>query len=177
MVGTYTKNIHVIGVDPGGTTGWCRVTVPRASIFDRARSEIVEWDYGELAGPEVSQVFAFTRLVRETQSLDYKIGPAIVCESWDIDPRFKSTDPEALSPARIGAMLLYARECGQMGDAMVGFQSRVLAKTTLTDDRLRAAGMYVAGSAHIRDATRHALTFLRRAKQSQDLREEMWSQD
>src|SRR5712691_4508697 len=136
-----TPNLHVIGVDPGGTTGWARFTVPRESIFGDAPSQFVEWSYGELHGPEEQQAIEIARLARTTQSLDYLTGPAIVIEAWDIDPDFRSTDPETLSPARIGAMLMFARTAKWrgvtlLGDSTVTFQPRALAKTTMTDDRL-----------------------------------------
>jgi hypothetical protein len=172
-----TKNIHVIGIDPGGTTGWCLLTVPRDTIFGREPGEILRWEYGEEGGNEAEQVLSLARLTRGIQSLDYQIGPALVVEAWDSDPSFKSTDPEALSPARIGGMLLYAKLRGDLSDALVTFQSRSLAKEALTDDRLKAAGMYVPGSDHIKDATRHALTALRRARKSPELRYAMWGQD
>jgi hypothetical protein len=169
-----TRDIHVLGIDPGGTTGWCRLTVPRNSIFGSEPGNILRWEYGEEGGDEAEQVLAIARLAREIQSLDYQIGPALVIEAWDVDPSFGSTDPEALSPARIGAMFLYAKLRGDLGDALVTFQSRHLAKQALTDERLQLAGMYVKGSPHIRDATRHALTALRRAKKSAALRAAMW---
>jgi hypothetical protein len=172
-----TKDIHVIGIDPGGTTGWCRLTVPRDSIYGNEPGQILRWEYGEEGGDEARQVQALARLARGVQSLDYQIGPALVIEAWDQDPTFKSTDPEALSPARIGGMFLYAKLRGDLGDAIVTFQGRQLAKSTLNDERLQAAGMYVKGSAHVRDATRHALTALRRARKSPELRYAMWGQD
>jgi|SRR5580698_9435146 hypothetical protein len=171
------RNIHVIGIDPGGTTGWCRLTVPRDSVFGREESSIIEWDYGEVSGHEPQQVVLLARLARETQSLDYLVGPALVVERWDVDPHFQSRDTSALSPARIGAMLLYAQHRGDLSDARVTFQSRVQAKQALTDERLRALGLYVKGSEHVRDATRHALCALRRARQSSELRKEMWSEE
>jgi hypothetical protein len=146
-------------------------------VYGKEQGKIIRWEYGEEGGDEAEQVRALARLAREIQSLDYQIGPAIVVEAWDQDPRFSSTDPEALSPARIGAMLLYAKLRGDLSDALVTFQSRSLAKQALTDERLQAAGMYVKGSAHVRDATRHALCALRRARKSPELRYAMWGQD
>jgi hypothetical protein len=169
------RNIHVIGVDPGGTTGWARMTVPRLSLFGDQGGEVIEWEYGEFSGSEYKQAGALARLARETQSLAYKIGPAIVVEDWDIEPVNRTTDPSSLSPVRIGAMLVYAQACGHLSDARVLFQGRTLAKGHMTDERLKEAGFYVKGSDHVRDATRHALTFLRRAKHDRELRESAWN--
>jgi hypothetical protein len=177
------NEIHVLGLDPGGTTGWCRLTIPRLSLFGKQPSEIVEWDYGEFAGDEIEQVFQICRLAREVQGLSYRLGPALVIEDWDSDPSFKTTDPQALSPVRIGAMLRFAIGLGHMQnglavrmleDATLTFQGRTIAKSTATDDRLEAWGLYTAGSPHVRDATRHAVVALRRARSSAELRASMW---
>lgn len=181
-----TPDLHIIGIDPGGTTGWCRLTVPRKAIFGKEPSEITEWDYGEFNGLETQQALDIARLARETQGLAYRVGPALIIEQWDQDPRFKSTDPEALSPVRIGAMLCLLKHIqnlrGQLenivtswlGDATLTFQGRQMAFSTATDDRLRAWGMYHKNSEHIRAATRHAITALRRAKQSKDFATQLW---
>lgn len=170
------RNLHIIGIDPGGTTGWARLTVPRVSVLSGQPGEILEWDYGELQGTEPSQVRSLLRIARETQSLDYGVGPALLVEAWDQDPRFKNTDPEALSPARIGAMLAFCEECYPelLGDAKLNFQSRVLAKTTMTDERLKRHGLWVPGSDHIQAAIRHAVTGLRRAKSSYAIAASFW---
>lgn len=168
-----TPELHVLGVDPGGGTGWCRLTVPRLAIFGREKPEILEWDHGLLAGDENDQAIALSRIAREVQSLTYKVGPAIVCEAWDQDPRFKSTDPEALSPVRIGAKLSLLQRQGQLGDSTLTFQGRTIAKTTYTDERLKVLGLYVPQK-DTRDSVRHALTLVRRARQSRDLAATLW---
>lgn len=168
-----TPELHVIGVDPGGTTGVCRITVPRLAIFGNEPSSIIEWDYFALNGPEPQQATELARYVRETQSLSYKIGPAIVPEQWDQDPSFKSTDPEALSPVRINAMIVLLKYQKLLGDATVTFQSRTIAATTATDDRLRKWRMYV-NQRDIRAATRHAITALRRASQNPEFADLLW---
>lgn len=173
------KELKVIGVDPGGTTGYCIIWVPRLCIYDPARNppEILEVRTGELGGDEVKQADELAGLARSTQGLDYKVGPAVVVEDWDQDPRFHSTDPEALSPVRIGAMLRYIQHKGKLNDSRLVFQSRTLAKSTFTDERLHAARMYTKGSDHVRDATRHALTALRRARTNKEFRMQMWHND
>jgi hypothetical protein len=168
------KEIHILGIDPGAGTGWCRLTVPRESIFGTEQSRIVEWDYGCLYGEEEDQVSALCQLVLETQGLAYKLGPALMVEDWDQDPSFKSTDREALSPVRIGAMLRYCLHIGKMGDATLSFQGRTQAKGTATDARLKAWGLYVAGPDHQRDAIRHAIVGLRRARENPALAAVMW---
>lgn len=173
------KELKVIGIDPGGTTGYCIIWVPRECIYDPNKypAEILEVRTGELGGDEVKQAQDLGGLARSTQGLDYRVGPALVVEDWDQDPRFHSTDPEALSPVRIGAMLRYAKMRKELLDSRLLFQSRTLAKSTFTDERLHAAHMYTKGSDHIRDATRHALTALRRARTNKEFRMQMWLND
>jgi hypothetical protein len=169
-----TKHLHVLAIDPGGTSGWVCITVPRLCVFGPAPSEIWEWDYGEFSGAEPVQAIAIARLAREIQSLDYLIGPAIIVEDWDIDTKFKSTDPETLSPVRLGAMLTLLQHQKLLGDATLHFQGRGIAFSTMTDDRLRRNGLWVEGSDHIRAATRHAITALRLARENPVFAKELW---
>ena|SRR6266487_6726662 len=170
------KELHVIGVDPGGTTGWARMTVPRACFYGTQESEILEWEYGELTGPEPAQVTQLTRYAREVQSLAYRVGPALVVEDFDVGAVVTTDTGVLYSPVRIAAMLAYAEHRHELNDGRVVLQSRALAKQTVTDDRLKNVwGMWVEGSDHIRDATRHAITALRRAKEKPAFRDQLWA--
>jgi hypothetical protein len=168
-----TPEIILIAIDPGGTSGLCRITVPTLSIFGDWPSEILEWDYFALNGKETKQAKEIAEYARQQQGLAFKVGPAIVSEAWDQDPSFKSTDQEALSPCRINAMLSLLHDLGLMGDSTLTLQPRALAMSTMTDERLRDRKMYV-GHKDIRAATRHALTALRRAKTNPALAEQLW---
>ena len=170
-----TVNLHVLGIDPGGTTGWCLLTTLRSAIFMEAEPVIVEWDYGELTGPEPKQSLEIAQMCREIQGLDYKTGPAVVAEQWDADPNFHSTDQEQYSPIRINAQLQLLHYQGKMGDSTLTFQSRTI-KTGkgVRDDKLKRLGIYVPGSKHIQDATKHALNALRRARENRDFGLALW---
>lgn len=168
-----TPEIILIAIDPGGTSGLCRITVPTLAIFGDWPSEIVEWDYFALNGRETKQAKEIAEYARQQQGLAFRVGPAIVSENWDQDPSFKSTDSEALSPCRINAMLALLHDLGLMGDATLTLQPRSIAMSTMTDDRLRDRHMYV-GHKDIRAATRHALTALRRAKENPEFAERLW---
>jgi len=168
------KNIHLMGIDPGGTTGWYNLTVPRNCIFGDAPSAILEHDWGEFTGPEPRQAIEIARLAREIQGMDYKVGPALVIEQWDQDPTFKSTDPEALSPVRLAAMLELLKEQKQLGDSSLVYQSRTLAFGTVTDERLKRWRLWVSGSDHVRAALRHGITALRRARENPEFAERLW---
>ena len=171
-----TKHLHIMGIDPGGlgTTGWYLMTVPRACIFGDEPSAIWEHDWGEFTGPEPQQAIDIARLAREIQSLDYKTGVALVVEAWDQDPTFHSTDPEALSPVRLGAMLQLLLQQKQLGDSTLTFQSRSMAFSTATDERLKTWKLWVQGSEHVRAACRHTITALRRARNSPEFASQLW---
>jgi hypothetical protein len=171
------KNIHVMGIDPGSTTGWFVITVDRKCIFGDEPRKILEIDYGEFTGDEAYQATELARLAGEIQSLDYKYGPALIVEAWDQDPGFKSTDPETLSPVRIGAMLTLLKYQKRMGDATLHFQSRALAFGTATDERLHKWQLWVKGSDHIRAASRHAIVALRRAAENPEFAISLWPGD
>lgn len=170
-----SRELHVIGIDPGGTTGWALLTIDSRMMYGDMPHEILEWDYGEVTGSEPEQVVSLCRLVRETQSLTYKRGPAVVVEDFDVQPHNPTTNLELLSPVRLAAMLAYAQFRGELADARLVLQGRRMAKDTATDHRLRAWGLWVEGSDHIRDAVRHAVTALRRAWDKSDFRLEMWN--
>jgi hypothetical protein len=170
-----TNHLHIMGIDPGGTTGWYLMTVPRACIFGDAPAAIWEHDWGEFTGPEPAQAVELARLAREVQSLDYKTGVALIMEAWDQDPTFHSTDPEALSPVRLGAMMTLLKHQNQLGDSTLHFQSRSMAFSTATDERLKAWRLWVQGSDHVRAALRHTITALRRARNSPEFAAELWT--
>jgi hypothetical protein len=169
-------NLHVIGVDPGGTTGWALLTIPRDTIYGNEPGQVLEWDYGEFYGNENLQVRDLCRLIRGVQNLDYLIGPAVVVEDFDIPAQAPTTDASVLlSPVRIAAKLEFAAEAGLCGDARIVMQGRAIAKSTMTDERLKKRGYWLEGEGdHIRDAIRHAFTALRRAKANPEFRDEMW---
>lgn len=164
--------LNLFAIDPGGVSGWAHFIIPRASMFGDAESEVTDWSTGEVYGDEDSQAIDISRLVREIQSMDYKLGVAVVCEDWDYGSPLK--DPEVYSPVRIAAKLKLLNHMHMMEDATFTLQSRTQAMSTATDERLKAKGFWVPGSTHKQDATRHAITALRRAKQKRVFRNRLW---
>jgi len=185
-------HLHVLGIDPGGTTGWSLITVPRSSIYGKTPGQVLEFKYGEIHGPEDDQAIEISRLARQIQNLDYGIGPAVVVEDFDLMPHYNNTSADVvLSPVRIAAKLQMLYHMGEseafrsgervrvslrlMGESLIVMQGRTMAKQTATDERLRAWGLYTHRTGdHIRDATRHAITAIRRAKSNQEFRDSMW---
>lgn len=167
-----TPHLHVLAIDPGGTTGWAHFIIPRKSMFGNEPSEVLDWGTGEIYGSEDEQAIKIARMAREIQSLSYRIGPAVVIEDFDFGAPFR--DKAVYSPVRIAAKIKLLHHMGLMDDSRVVMQSRSIAKEHMTDERLRMSGFWVPGPDHQRDAVRHALTVLRRAKQKHSIRDKLW---
>jgi hypothetical protein len=81
--------------------------------------------------------------------------------SEDFVPRVFNTSRAFYSPMRINAMLashMPSLPC----HVPLFFQMPSLAMATISDDYLKSFGLFNKGEPHSNDATRHALTFLRR---------------
>lgn len=169
--------LHVIGIDPGGVTGWAWLTIPRLSMFGDEDPQILRWDYDEVAGPENKQVEELCRIAREVQGLSYKVGPALVVEDFDLGGTESRDKEDVLSPVRIAAKLDYAVSLGKAGDSQLVMQSRSIAKQTMTDERLKRSRLYIEGHKDARDGMRHAVTALRRARNSGKFRDRLWNPD
>jgi hypothetical protein len=164
--------LNLVAIDPGGVSGWAHFIVPRASMFRDAPSEIVDWGTGEVYGDEDSQAIELARLVREIQGMDYKLGPAVIIEDFDFGSPLR--DPEVYSPVRVAAKLKLLHHMHLMDDSRIVMQSRTTAMSTATDERLKKWGFYKPGSEHEKDATRHGITALRRAKRKRAFRDRLW---
>ena len=156
-----TRHLHVLAIYPSVETGACLLTVPRQCIFGDETPVISQWDYWLWNSEEPATAIEIARKAREIQGLDYKTGPAIVSEIDD--------DP---FPIRINAMLELLHYEKRMGDATLHFQEHEEADG-ITDDTLRRQELYV-DQHDIRSAVRHALTFLRRARESEQFALELW---
>lgn len=165
--------LTVLGIDPGETTGWATITVPRLSIFGTEPGRIVDFETGELYGDEFLQVRDLARMSRQLGGLSGPF-PAICCEGYR-PGLTKSTGQEVLAPVRLAAAIRYAVYAGHFGDVcMPPDMLPAFAKEAAPDDRLEAWGIYTAGPDHIRDATRQAIVGIRRAKTNAKYRDECW---
>lgn len=176
-----TSCATVIALDPGGTTGWSLVSVQPEVLFD-PKADLMKgvklWQHGQIDCGSLKgdrgmngygdiddgvSVKGEAAGVNEIISL-LRVWPgaAIVIEDFIVRQFNKSRD--FLAPVRITAAInqyLYNQRRGSY------VQQPALAKTTMTDDRLKKFNMYErsGGAVHARDADRHAVTFLRRLKQ------------
>jgi hypothetical protein len=140
--------------DPGGVTGWSLFAVHPIAMEDpgyRVMDNIMWWTAGEFVGPENEQVDQMVRLAASWPSA------RLVMEDFILQQMNMSRD--LLSPVRIASKFEYA-----VRPRPVITQMPALAKTTITDARLKAMGFWLPGPEHKRDATKHALTRLKIAK-------------
>jgi len=90
--------------------------------------------------------------------------------------RNESMDPSLLAPVRVNSIFM-DRLMMNESELRAWFQSPSDAKNSVTDDRLRRWGFWSIGSAHERDAARHAILFLRRFAANADIRIKMFGHD
>lgn len=147
---------QVCAFDPGGTTGWAVFQVHEIAMYDAEYpilANIEHWWAGQYSGALADQSDEMVEL----------------CEAWDtaeivsedfILQRFLP-GREVLDPVRLN----FALEV-RVRPRIVHYQQPGLAMTVMTDDRLKACGFWnpLIGQEHARDATRHAVTHLRRKK-------------
>lgn len=132
-----------VSFDPGETTGWAVFCVHKSAIdvyTKKILSNIVWWSTGEFEGDENLQVDEMLMLI------DAWPQSRIVSESFIL--RKFTRDEELLSPVRILSKLDYGLHL--RGAALIT-QQPSLAKTTITDDRLKAMGFWSGLSTHKRD--------------------------
>lgn len=176
----------VIAFDPGGTTGWSLISVDPEALCVRERkvlSGIYEHQHGEVdcgvkrgnldsslhggisTDGEFSGVFDCTKLCKEWPCA------AVVIEDFNLN-QFRR-DRDLLSPVRITAAIGYTL---WLSGRDYHVQMPGDAKRVCSDEALKAWGMYDSYNAlkHARDADRHAILFLRKAKSNKELRERAW---
>jgi hypothetical protein len=157
--------IYTMGIDPGGTSGWAVIGVHERTVYMDNPGRILVHEYGEVTGDETAQVITLMGIASQYHPL------IIVCESFT--PKKPITSSEYLSPVRIAARIQFCKDTSYTL-AKLTYQTPSMAMKTATDERLKLGGLYVPGPDHIKDATRHAITFIRRAKQDKALREAAW---
>lgn len=166
---------NIIALDTGGTTGWSIIMVHPDALSDPTVSvleNIEHWAHGEVNGDEDKQTFEIMELVEAWPDA------AVVVEDFIL--RKYRKDRDLLAPVRMNAKIELALKIwpglGGQRRPPLFTQPSSLALGTITDARLREWGLYerAGGAQHARDADRHALCFLRRAKHTQSLRMEAW---
>ena len=166
-------------VDPGGISGWAVVWFDPVTLSGQSRlvrgakdereggsvRSVLAWQCGLVRGPENSQVDELLSIIEKYSGRGLSLGVE------EFVPRQLNQSREFLSPVRLRAALEWATHRGirNLGDRSAKMwrrgwipQSPADAKTVVTDARLRLWDMFTEGPDHARDATRHALLYLRR---------------
>lgn len=154
--------------DPGGTTGWALFAVARSALHDpeeKILANITFWSAGEFSGSESSHARRMAKLVRS-----WRVASTIM---EDFILRKFTMGRELLAPVRVTAAFMYALEYeARPSDSSterdryktVVFQPPSLAMSGLVDGVQREVGLWLPGQPHANDATKHAVTWLRRKK-------------
>lgn len=146
----------VLALDPGGTTGWCVLGIhPDAMSGDEGihpfgeYGNVLFWTAGEFTGKQDDQIDECVELIASWPSA------RLVTEGFQLRQLNAQLDP-----VEINAALRWA-----VRPRYFVKQNAALAMSTMTDDRLKALGFWLPGKEHARDATRHAITFVKRQKE------------
>lgn len=184
----------LLGVDPGGTTGWSLISVLPEALDPRwpeirVAENTVSWTHGQIdcgskKGNLGNSLHKGISTAGENRGLSELIGLernwptcAVVIEDFILDPGRFNTGRDLLSPVRLTSALGFDL---WLQKRVYFTQSASMAKTAISDERLKLWGYYtsVGGLGHARDADRHVLTFLRRCQQNSPqgraLREQAW---
>lgn len=136
--------MRVIGVDPGGTTGICWGDTDDMPLFEPTLAQL----------PDRMGVGNFVEKYMQVGVILRPTHGVLVIERFDLRSNVKS---QQLDPLYIIGMCEWL--CWRHGWEFV-LQTPAQAKSFATNDKLKAAGWYVPGQEHARDASRHLLTWL-----------------
>lgn len=172
----------IIGLDPGGTTGWSLMSVHAEALFDPEvplMENITFWQHGQIdcgtlkgnrGTSGVGDVEDGVSTHGEAAGVNEIIsllrawpGATVVIEDFII--RQMNQGRDFLAPVRITAAL---NQYMYNQNREMYYQQPSLAKTAATDERLKMWNLYErsGGLNHARDADRHVITFIKRLKQN-----------
>lgn len=157
--------VYAMGVDPGGISGVTIIGVHSRTIYGDHPGKISYLESFEVNGTYTEQALEIADASREFYPL------ALVIESFY--PAKPITSEEYLSPLRVGERIAF---CAETHYIICPFfwQSPSQAMKTAPDQRLKLWGLYQPGPDHMKDSTRHAITFIRRATSDTKLRDRAW---
>ena len=131
--------MRLIGLDPGGTTGWAIMDISETTA---------RWRMGQI-GPQEHHAELYAFLERE-----HVQKTVLISESFEYR-REQRTNVELISREYIGVAKLFAQERGTTYVQQTAAQG----KAFWTDEKLKKTDLYVVGQQHARDATRHVLYY------------------
>lgn len=157
----------ITAIDPGGTTGIATVWYWPEGLEDARvplQHCLMGWQADSIHGSENQQTLLIMQWIaqRSIEESD------VVIEDFILRSAIKGR--ELLSPVRIGHKVDYQLWRGFRDGTLdrrkiePSWQSANDAKNVVTDPRLLAMTMYTPGPDHARDATRHAILWLRKKR-------------
>jgi hypothetical protein len=163
--GIVSNSIYVMGVDPGFTSGVTIIGVPYLSMYGSSPYHRSYFELFEVSGSYTAQTLEICDATREFYPL------ALVVESFY--PAKPITTEEYLSPLRVGERIAFCVETHYILNPLFR-QTPSQAMKTAPDSRLKAWDLYKPGPDHMKDSTRHVVTFLRRCRDDPSLRDSAW---
>lgn len=157
----------ITAIDPGGSTGICTIWYWKGGLLSPSvplQKCMMAWQADCLYGTENEQTLAALRWISERATA----GMDVTIEDFILQSAIKGR--ELLSPVRIGHKLDYQlwrgirTAAGDKRTFIPTWQSANDAKNVVNDNRLKQYAMYTPGPDHARDATRHAILWLRRER-------------
>lgn len=134
---------RVIALDPGGTTGVAAV------VYD-VPIDVQEQEFTTLhIGPHEHHADLWNKL--------YLFRPTkIVCESFEFRQNKQRDNINLMSKEYIGLVKTFSA----ITNTPVVFQTAAIGKGFVSDEKLKAMGLWVPGKKHAMDAMRHLITYL-----------------
>jgi len=163
--GIVSNIIYVMGIDPGFTTGVTIIGVPYLSMYGNSPYRRAYLEMFETSGSYSEQALEICDASREFFPL------AMVVESFY--PAKPITSEEYLSPVHVGDRIAFCHETKYVINTFF-WQTPSQAMEVAPDSRLKAWDLYRPGPDHVKDSTRHVVTFLRRAREDDALRDAAW---
>lgn len=161
------NTIYVMGVDPGLTTGVTILGVPYLSMYGNSPYRRNYFELFEVSGSYTNQALEICDASREFFPL------ALIVESFY--PAKPITSEEYLSPLRVGERIAFCVETKYIIPPFF-WQTPSQAMEVAPDSRLKLWNLYKPGPDHMKDSTRHCVTFLRRCREDTALRDAAWGQ-
>jgi hypothetical protein len=159
--------INVLALDPGKDTGWANIefdpTKRALSSFRHVKEGLVETGELHTCGCGRANCGLCAYGTRVLFDLVLMLNPdVLVIEDFILTIGAKS-DRHALAPVRVTERLIATVIATKSWTGRVAnYQSSAMAKSKATDSRLRAAGLWIKGQRHARDAVRHLVIYVDR---------------
>lgn len=152
--------LRILGIDPGGTTGWATFTAEERydPVVKKMRYDHIKWECGQIADDKHEHHEELDDLMGLMQT-DHFI---IVCESFEYRNRLPKA--ELISRNYIGVVELFAKRRMQRTGQLLVMQTASMGKVRKTgfvkDRNLKRLGLWSPGHPHAMDGYGHVLYYM-----------------